>query len=139
MPWFEDPLVFLSTVDQIRRESRSLDLIADDERCSDLFREVRGSVVGSPVLLPWLDVELALFLAVNRMPGDDVAIALDFRGDPADPPVVASDFWTDPHRCAWRLVAPRFSAFADALGLLGPVPVPYFPAGDPDGPLVSCW
>jgi hypothetical protein len=135
MPWFEDPLVFLTRVDLMRRESRSMDRIADDSRSSELFREVRGSVVGS-VELPWLDVELAFFVAVNRMPGDDVAIALDYRSDPSDPRVVASDFWTDPTQCAWRTVAPTLSIFAQALGLLADQPVPDFPAGDPDGPIV---
>jgi hypothetical protein len=85
MRWFEDPLIFLSIVDHMRRESGALDLFAEDFALSDLFREVRGSVWGHPVELAWLDVERAFFIAVNRMPGDDVAIALDYRTDPADP------------------------------------------------------
>jgi hypothetical protein len=53
------------------------------------------------------------------VPGDDVAIALDYRGDPSGPCVVASDLWTDPRQCAWRIVAPTFGAFAAALGVFG--------------------
>lgn len=135
IPWFEGPLVFLTSLDHMRRESRSLDMFADDDPSSEVFREVRGSVAG-PVDLPWLDVERAFLVAVNRIPGDDVAIALDYRSVPADPRVVASDFWTDPHQCAWRIVALTFGSFAEALGLLGEQPMVGIPAGDPDGPAV---
>jgi hypothetical protein len=37
-----------------------------------------------------------VLVAVNQRPGDDVAIELDYRTDPADPRVVGSGFWTDP-------------------------------------------
>src|SRR6185436_18253665 len=33
--------------------------------------------------------------------------------------VVASDWWTAPQRCTWRVVAPAFSTFAAALGVHG--------------------
>ncbi|WP_460066259.1 hypothetical protein [Streptomyces sp. YKOK-I1] len=117
IPWFEDPLDFLPSTDQMTRESRSMDMFADDPPSSELFREVRGSERQGPVELPWLDVDLAFLIAVNRRPGDDVALALDYRTDPADPRVVGSDFWTNPRQCAWRTVTPTFSAFAEALGL----------------------
>jgi hypothetical protein len=131
MPWFQDPLVFLNSLDHMRSESRALDLFADDQRSSQLFRVVRGSAVGRPVDEPWLDAERAFVIAVNRWPGDDVAIALDYRTDPADPRVVASDWWTDPRRCAWRIVTPTFSAFTRALGLNAPQqPGPRHLAGD---------
>ncbi|MGH3390108.1 MAG: hypothetical protein ACRDOO_14660 [Actinomadura sp.] len=113
MPWFEDPLDFLTDVDQIRRESRALDHLTD-------FRWARGSTAPGPVELPWLDVELAVLVAVNRIPGDDVAIALDYRTSTSDPRVVASDVWTDPRRCAWRTIAPTLSAFTAGLKLTGP-------------------
>lgn len=117
IPWFEDPLDFLKTTKEMERESRPLDLLADDPVSYELFRQVRGSTRPAPVELPWLDVEQALLIAVNRRPGDDVALALDYRTDPADPRVVGSDFWTNPRQCAWREVAPGFSSFAEALGL----------------------
>ena len=117
IPWLEDPLVFLGSVSAMRSQSQSLDLFADDWRGAELFREVRGSVAG-PAELPWLDVERAFLVAVNRVPGDDVAIALDYRSDSSNPRVVASDFWTKPGQCAWRIVAPTFGAFVEALGLL---------------------
>jgi hypothetical protein len=65
----------------------------------------------------WLDVEQAVLIAVNRILGDDVAIALDYRTNPADPRVVASDFWTNPHQCSWRTVTPTFSEFVRLLQL----------------------
>ena len=124
VPWFEDPLDFLRGPREMRRESWFLyeDGSADDPRGSALFHVVRGSVAG-PGDLPWLDVEQAFNIAVNRRPGDDVAIALDYRTDPSDPRVVGSDAWTGQQQTgrlqyAWREVAPAFSVFAEALGLL---------------------
>ncbi|WP_199848199.1 hypothetical protein [Streptomyces dysideae] len=76
IPWFEDPLDFLTHTEGMRRGSRALDMFADDPRSSELFRTVRGSGRRAPVELPWLDVEQAVLVAVNRMPGDDVALAL---------------------------------------------------------------
>jgi hypothetical protein len=115
IPWFEDPLVFL-TSSEMESESHSMDMFADDPSYA-FFRETRGSRTDAPVELPWLDVELSVLIAVNRRPGDDVALALDYRTDPSDPRVVGSDFWTNPRLCQWRIVAPSFSAFATSLGL----------------------
>ncbi|WP_346114301.1 hypothetical protein [Nonomuraea maheshkhaliensis] len=47
-------------------------------------------------------------------------IALDHRGSGTAPRVVAGAFWTDPHQCAWRVVAPTFSALVAAMNLTGP-------------------
>ncbi|ATO15550.1 hypothetical protein O7600_20055 [Micromonospora sp. WMMA1998] len=118
MPWFESPLDFLTSSEQIRGESRSLTLFADDPPSSHLFREARGSISTAGVELPWLDAEQAVLIAVNRIPGDDVAMALDYRTDPADPRVVASDFWTDPKQCSWRTVTPTFSQLVEILRLV---------------------
>ncbi|MDN3029485.1 hypothetical protein [Streptomyces sp. S.PB5] len=117
IPWFEDPLDFLTSAEQMRRESRSLDRLADDPRLRELFRTVRGSSCPAAVDLPWLDTEQAILIAVNRRAGDDVALALDYRAGAVDPRVVGSDCWTSSRECAWRVVAPAFSSFADALGL----------------------
>jgi len=123
VPWFEDPLDFLDSPGQMRRESCFLyeDGSVDNPRDSAFFHVVRGSVAGLSDL-PWLDVEQAFNIAVNRRLGDDVAIALDYRTDPSDPRVVGSDVWTSQHQAGrvqyvWRQVAPTFSAFAEALGL----------------------
>ncbi|MBQ1042044.1 hypothetical protein KBX35_06050 [Micromonospora sp. C32] len=117
MPWFEYPLMFPASLDSMRFENNALDLFADDAPLSELFRVIRGSRMDRPVGLPWLDADRAVFIAVNRFPGDDVALALDYRTGVVDPRVVASDFWTDPSRCSWRLVAHRFTQLLTALGL----------------------
>ncbi|WP_143740281.1 hypothetical protein [Micromonospora echinospora] len=102
----------------MRRESRTLTELADDPPPSHLFRQTRGSISTVGVELPWLDAEQAVFIAVDRIPGDDVAMALDYRTDPADPRVVVSDFWTDPKQCSWRAVAPTFSQLVEILRLV---------------------
>jgi hypothetical protein len=117
MPWFKDPLHFLDSVQAMERESNSLAFLTDDEASARLFRQTRGTGQVSPVDLPWLDVDKAFLVAVNERPGDDVAIALDYRTDYTDPRVVASDFWTDPRICSWREVTPTFSALVGAFGL----------------------
>lgn len=117
IPWFAEPLHFLPSAERMAAESVTLDLFADDPPTAFLFRQARGGTAAVPVEPPWLDVERAVLIAVNREPGDDVALALDYRGDPGDPRVVGSDFWTDPRRCRWRVVAPTFSAFAAGIGL----------------------
>ncbi|WP_165965629.1 hypothetical protein [Actinomadura bangladeshensis] len=133
IPWFADPLVFLTTLDYIRFNSQSLELFADDAGLSELFRVKRGGTAGA-VDLPWLDADRAFFIAVNRVPGDDVAIALDYRSDTTNPRVVASDAWST-HQYTWRVIAPTLRSFADALGLLGDKPIPRFRPGEPDAPI----
>ncbi|MER6689337.1 hypothetical protein [Streptomyces minutiscleroticus] len=116
VPWFQDPLVLVSSAEQMEAASRSMDMFADDPYCA-FFREARGSRADTPLELPWLDVEQAVLIAVTRDPGADGALALDYRTDPSDPRVVGSDFWTDPLLCRWRVVAPTFSAFVTSMGL----------------------
>jgi len=116
IPWFEDPLAFVSSPEQMAFASRSMDMYADDPH-SAFVREARGSRASAPLELPWLDVEQAVLIAVTRNPGDDGALALDYRTDSSNPRVVGSDFWTDPLLCRWRVVAPTFSAFATSLDL----------------------
>ena len=117
MPWFKDPLHFLDSVQAMERESNSLDFLTEDETSARLFRQARGTGQVSRVDLPWLDVDKAFLVAVNKHPGDDVAIALDYRTDSMDPRVVASDFWTEPGTCSWREVTSTFSALVGEFGL----------------------
>ncbi|WP_435207425.1 hypothetical protein [Micromonospora sp. bgisy143] len=118
MPWFESPLDFLASVEGMRGASESLTMFADDLPSSLVFRQALGSTANASVELPWLDAEQAVLIAVSRIHGDDVAMALDYRTDAADPQVVASDFWTDPEQCSWRIVAPVFSQLVEVLRLV---------------------
>ncbi|ROO86234.1 hypothetical protein EDD29_3797 [Actinocorallia herbida] len=115
VPWFPEPLDFLADIHAMRRESGTLSRLSRDDPGDGLFRLVRGR--GTPVEPPWLDTDLAVLIAVNRHLGEDIALALDYRTDRADPRVVGSDLWTDPHQCSWRVVAPAFTDFAATLGL----------------------
>lgn len=115
LPWFESPLVFLRSAGEMERESTSLGENAGDDWASRYFHVARGA--GRRLGLPWLDARLAFFIAVNRTPGDDVAIALDYRGENGSPAVVASDAWTYPRGHLWRPAAPSFDVFASMLGI----------------------
>jgi hypothetical protein len=117
VPWFEDPLEFLTDTHDMERQSRALDRLADDEQSASLFQLARRRSPEGRVDLPWLDVEHAILIAINHYAGDDTAIALDYRIDLANPRVVGSDTWTVPNQYLWRTIAPTFAAFAEALGL----------------------
>ncbi|MEV8099767.1 hypothetical protein [Kitasatospora sp. NPDC085879] len=123
LPWFTDPLELLADAAAVRRQSASLDDLSGED-LGPLFRQARGSTADGPVELPWLDAERAVLIAVARTVGDDIALALDYRTDLADPRVVGSDIWTNPQEYTWRVAAPSFSAFAAALGLLENHPEP---------------
>ncbi|KAB1979157.1 hypothetical protein [Streptomyces triticiradicis] len=116
IPWFEDPLAFVRSPEQMTFASQSMDMLADDPH-STYFSVARGSRAAIPLGLPWLDAEQAVLIAITRNPGDDGALALDYRSDPSDPRIVGSDFWADPNMCRWRVVMPTFSDFVTALGL----------------------
>ncbi len=109
-----EPIDFLS-VEQMRKESSGV--MADFQLSHPWFREVRGSKQNEPVDLPWLDVEKAVFIAVNRYPGDDVGIALDYRTKQDDPRVIASDWSSKTDGCMWKEITPAFSQFIEQINL----------------------
>lgn len=114
IPFLREPVDFLGSVAAMRRESSMA--FAEDPQYS-FFHLLCGSRHRTPIELPWLDVDLAVFVAVNRDPGDDVGVALDYRTSREDPRVVAGDWWSEPHVCLWREVAPTFSEFVALVGL----------------------
>jgi hypothetical protein len=113
IPFLREPVNFLSSVEAMRRES--MVTLADDPGLAKVFHLGRGSCSDKPVCLPLLDVELSVLVAVNRIPGDDLAIALDYRTGDSDPRVVANDWDEGPGGCEWREVAPTFSQFVRML------------------------
>ena len=79
---------------------------------------VAKSLPGKPVPdLPWLDIDLAIYIADNRNWGEDLAIALDYRSDRSDPRVVVTDHHWGGRGCRWSEVSPSFSQFVNQLGL----------------------
>jgi len=116
IPFLRESVTFLKTVDAMRFQSNGLLFLADLPGIASVFHEARGSKSAEPVCLPWLDVEMAVFVAVNQIPGDDLGIALDYRTGATAPRVVAND-WGDGTGCVWREVAPSFSEFVRLLGL----------------------
>lgn len=109
VPFLRDPVDFCLTEAQLRFNW-----------CAQLvefpsFRLYRGNKSAERPL-PWLDADKQVFIAINRIPGDDVAIALDYRTSFADPHVVASE-WSDDGFSNWRKVSSTFSAFFAAVRL----------------------
>jgi hypothetical protein len=115
IPFLREPVNFLTTVEAMRWESPGS--LAEEPGLAAVYHVARSSKSVKPVGLPWLDVELAAFVAVNRFPGDDLAIALDYRTGSVNPRVVANDWHSRAGGCIWREVAPSFSAFVRALEL----------------------
>lgn len=113
---FLDGLVDFLSIESMRRESRGMLAVADTQG-SATFHEARGTRSAAPVELPWLDVDKAIFIAVNRIPGDDLGIALDYRTRPDDPRVLACEWLPPGSGCIWREVTGTFTEFVRRLGL----------------------
>ena len=114
IPFLQEPMDFLLDGAAMQRESTGF--LADSPEMADLFHEYRGSKVPEREL-PWLDVDKALFIAVNRVAGADLGIALDYRTDLEDPRVVASDWQSGGNTHYWREVEGKFSDFVRRLGI----------------------
>ena len=110
VPFLREPVDFLLSEAVMRFESQG--------QCVGFphLRDYRSSESESKSL-PWLDADLALFIAVNRQSGADIGIALDYRTSSTDPRVVASDWWSGDSTCYWREVTATFSEFVSRLGL----------------------
>ncbi|MEM7599813.1 MAG: hypothetical protein AAF357_00170 [Verrucomicrobiota bacterium] len=113
VPFIREPLEFrtAATLNSTREDF----LMKRDEYENELFHEYRGSIA-KPRGLPWRDIESSFLVAVNRYPGDEVAIGLDYRTSVTDPRVIASE-WIDGigGRCFWREVSPTFTEFVRQL------------------------
>ncbi|MGC4809732.1 hypothetical protein ACLQ29_04280 [Micromonospora sp. DT228] len=114
IPWLDDPLDFMTTIDELRLQNRLTAQLDSDTM--GFFHIGRGSA-GRPVVMPWLDLDQAVFIAVCRYAGDDISIALDYRTNPSDPRVLATAVIPAARHCSWRQVTPTFTQFVDALHL----------------------
>jgi len=115
VPWIKDPLVFLPSLKEMAIASQ-WELFIEDPDFAAFIHYARGAQSVTPMELPWLDVEQAIFILSSQWPGDDQGVALDYRTSRTDPRVLASD-WETTHACLWREVTPTFSAFVQQLGL----------------------
>ncbi len=118
IPWLQGPIEFIEDATWLLNENQGL--IGENPDDDGLMREYRGSRSLEKPDLPWLDVERAIVLAVNRNPGDDLAIAIDFRSSSSDPRVVAT-YWCDApndYHVEWREVSPTLTDFLKRLELL---------------------
>ncbi len=118
IPWLQGPIEFIEVMHWLVTENGSP--LVDYLDSANKFREYRGSVSHDKTDLPWLDLEKSLFIAVNRIRGDDLGIALDFRTSTDDPRVVAS-YWCgerDDYHVEWRLVTEMFSEFLTKVNMV---------------------
>lgn len=113
IPFFREPVDFLANMEEMSQESTGH--LEDMEE--DLFYERRSSKDARARALPWRDLDRSFLIAVNREPGDDIAIALDFRSAVEDPRVIATNWHTGTRGCVWQLVSPAFSDFVRRCGL----------------------
>ena len=111
--FIREPLTFLCSKDDMLFNSGPL--MDKDASDNESFSEYRGSVVGERPL-PWIDVERSIFIIVNKYPGDDVGIALDYRTGINAPRVVGGDWWTG-RSLDYRQISPTFDEFVQLLGL----------------------
>ena len=108
-PFLQEPLELLENLEEIRSAADNPGLLG-----SPVLGIRSSQRSGKAVRLPLLDYDHCLFIAVNKFPGDDIAIVLDYRGNHSNPRVVASDFSSGSH-CEWRVIANNFAAFVRQL------------------------
>jgi hypothetical protein len=115
VPFCPEPMILLPSIEEIYFETAGIYEYAP--LIADLIHIKLGSRSNIPLALPWLDIEQAYFIAVNRIPGDDIGIALDYRTSNIDPRMVASDWSDDSQGCVWREISPTFSQFVRLMEL----------------------
>ena len=115
IPFLREPVDFYNSIEKM---SISREYILKGKDTGEALRLVKGRNKSDDIKLPWLDIDQAIFIAVNRIPGDDIAIVLDYRVNRANPHVVANDWWDGEGGCIWKEVYTTFSDFVKALRLI---------------------
>jgi hypothetical protein len=113
IPRLADPVDFRNWVPQNTVADEIASFSPRDRETFKLYRDTDD--LHRP--LPWLNADKAVFIAVNRVPGDDVAIALDYR-DSADEPTVVASCWPEDKFHEWFKVADSFDEFAQSLAAI---------------------
>lgn len=112
MPRLVDPVDFRNWVPQNTVADEIASFLPRDLETFKLYRNSDDRQLP----LPWLNADQAVFIAVNRIPGDDVAIALEYR-DSADEPTVVASSWPEDKHLEWFEVAESFDSFVRLLRL----------------------
>ena len=113
IPFIREPVAFLNFKGHMLPESGPLMEIDKSE--DRFFSEYKGSIYGYRDL-PWIDIEKTIFIIINKIPGDDLGIALDYRLDVNNPRVVASD-WQSGEGVKYIEICPSFESFVTLLEL----------------------
>lgn len=119
VPWLSGPentLEVVAFTDLNGPVPSGLDHVVAPEFWSTCSAEVGAEPLDDPEKI---DCGRGLVIAENRVPGADLAVVLDLRGNPDDPRVVASEWIGEggEYRHVWRQISPTFSAFVRELGL----------------------
>lgn len=114
VPFIHAPLEFAATKEAMLFNSGPL-MFDDGQNECERLSEYRGSCV-SHRDLPWIDVEQTIFIIHNKMPGDDVGIALDYRTGIASPRVIGGD-WHSGSYLSYREISGTFREFAELIGI----------------------
>jgi hypothetical protein len=112
-PFIKEELDFRTSENRIHTGECLMGAFEDENKT---FHEYRGSRVSGVRDLPWIDVEKSALIAINQYPGDDVAVALDYRTSMTDPRLIGTEWIEgDDGGCFWREISPSFTEFARAI------------------------
>ncbi len=99
--------------DGMQRES-SFDHLIDDQKIADIYGLASSKRLGKTITnTEILDVDKSILIAVNW---NEEAISLDYRTEYDDPRVMIS-IWEDDQKMRWKMIAPKFTSFAEKLYL----------------------
>ena len=98
--FLEFPMEFLQSLEEIRLLSSDQTFLIEE------YWNVRSSQnLNKEIDLPYLDFDNSLMIAINKYPGEDLAIALDYRSNPDVPCVVGSNFNKEDGGCEWKTLS----------------------------------
>jgi hypothetical protein len=113
IPWMQGPIEFIENMRWLTSENR---IFAEPYlELYEQFSEYQGSQSKNKPDLPWIDREKAIIFGVNRIHGDDLAIAMDYRSSLDDPRVVGTYWNQDRFKIEWRMVSDSFNHFVEQL------------------------
>ena len=105
-PFLIEPMEFLQSIEEIKNVSENPILLQEN-----IFGIQSSRLLESNIEFPLLDYDKSIYIAINKYPGDDIGIALDFRKNSTEPCVVASDFNGHHPHCEWRVISQNLADF----------------------------